>query len=269
MGFTLIELSIVLVIIGLIVGGVLVGQDLIKAGEIRATVAQYEKYNASVNTFRTKYDALPGDMFFADTTSFGLFSGSMDGAEARGDGDGLVESRAPTLANNQETTIFWRHLSDANLIEGNFGRTLQVFGVVQGASATGDEIATYVPRTKIARSSFFTVNSTAGINYYLISGLSSITNDGTTTYTLALTPIETYNIDNKVDDGLPNTGIATARSTATPFTSVADAQATWSASPTDECMTNGGAATRLTTTYNRNAATGGNIPACNLKLRFN
>ncbi len=54
LGFTLIELSIVLVIIGLIVGGVLVGQDLIKAAETRATVGQVEKYNAAVNTFRTK-----------------------------------------------------------------------------------------------------------------------------------------------------------------------------------------------------------------------
>lgn len=42
-GFTLIELSIVLVIIGLIVGGVLVGRDLIKAAEVRAQVSQIEK----------------------------------------------------------------------------------------------------------------------------------------------------------------------------------------------------------------------------------
>jgi prepilin-type N-terminal cleavage/methylation domain-containing protein len=61
-GFTLIELSIVLVIIGLIVGGVLVGQDLIKAAEIRATISQYEKYNAAMNTFRTKYNGMPGDL---------------------------------------------------------------------------------------------------------------------------------------------------------------------------------------------------------------
>lgn len=49
-GFTLIELSIVLVIIGLIVGGILVGRELISAAEIRATVSQIEKYNTSVNT---------------------------------------------------------------------------------------------------------------------------------------------------------------------------------------------------------------------------
>ncbi len=47
-GFTLIELSIVLVIIGLIIGGVLVGKDLIKAAEIRATISQINKYNHAV-----------------------------------------------------------------------------------------------------------------------------------------------------------------------------------------------------------------------------
>src|ERR1700746_416796 len=73
-GFTLIELSIVLVIIGLIVGGVLVGQDLIRAAEVRATISQIEKYNTAVNTFRGKYNALPGDLNAAAATAFG-FSG--------------------------------------------------------------------------------------------------------------------------------------------------------------------------------------------------
>lgn len=59
-GFTLIELSIVLVIIGLIVGGMLVGQDLINAAKVRAEFSQMEKLDAAVNTFRLKYNALPG-----------------------------------------------------------------------------------------------------------------------------------------------------------------------------------------------------------------
>ena len=54
-GFTLIELSIVLVIIGLIVGGVLVGQNLIKAAEIRNQIKQMQEYQIAFNTFRTKY----------------------------------------------------------------------------------------------------------------------------------------------------------------------------------------------------------------------
>ena len=59
--FTLIELSIVLVIIGLLVGGVLVGQDLIQAGKIRAAVSEIQEINTAVNTYRLKYNAIPGD----------------------------------------------------------------------------------------------------------------------------------------------------------------------------------------------------------------
>jgi prepilin-type N-terminal cleavage/methylation domain-containing protein len=57
-GFALIELSIVLVI----VGGVLVGQDLIRAAEVQAQIIQIEQFNTATNTFYGKYDALPGDL---------------------------------------------------------------------------------------------------------------------------------------------------------------------------------------------------------------
>src|SRR5437879_2899141 len=97
-GFTLIELSIVLVIIGLIVGGVLVGQDLIKAAEIRATVAQIEKYNTAVNTFRNKYTGIPGDLLYATASSFGIDDIGGTGAPCAtagaancGDGNGLID----------------------------------------------------------------------------------------------------------------------------------------------------------------------------------
>jgi prepilin-type N-terminal cleavage/methylation domain-containing protein len=60
-GFTLIEMSIVLVIIGLLVGGVLVGQDLIRAAQVRKTGTLIEQLNTAVNTFKLKYNCLPGD----------------------------------------------------------------------------------------------------------------------------------------------------------------------------------------------------------------
>src|SRR6201999_103149 len=88
-GFTLIELSIVLVIIGLIVGGVLVGQDLIRAAEIRATLTQVEKFNTAVNTFYGKYGALPGDMNNGVALTFGFLSRA--GTAGQGDGNGLMD----------------------------------------------------------------------------------------------------------------------------------------------------------------------------------
>src|SRR5450432_727787 len=92
-GFTLIELSIVLVIIGLIIGGVLVGQDLIKAAEIRGQITQIEKYNTAVNTFRGKYNCLPGDCVNATALGFTQALGSTDSyAPASTQGNELIES---------------------------------------------------------------------------------------------------------------------------------------------------------------------------------
>ncbi|MFO0388554.1 MAG: type II secretion system protein [Alphaproteobacteria bacterium] len=64
-GFTLIELSIVLVIIGLVTAGVLVGKDLINQAELRSIITDVEKYNTAVNTFKVKYCCLAGDCPFA------------------------------------------------------------------------------------------------------------------------------------------------------------------------------------------------------------
>src|SRR5580700_6487564 len=71
-GFTLIEMSIVLVIIGLIVGGVLVGQSLINAAAVRAQVSQIEQLKSATMTFKAKYDNLPGDISPTHLTQFGL-----------------------------------------------------------------------------------------------------------------------------------------------------------------------------------------------------
>ena len=60
-GFTLIELSIVLVVIGLLVGGILVGSEMIHAAVIRAQLTQIEKFNSGANVFKLKFNCIPGD----------------------------------------------------------------------------------------------------------------------------------------------------------------------------------------------------------------
>ena len=97
-GFTLIELSIVLVIIGLLVGGVLVGKDLIEAASLRKQGSQIQEIVASVNTFRLKYNCVPGDCQFAQQL-FGTAAGCpidinsysvTNSGTCNGNGDGSV-----------------------------------------------------------------------------------------------------------------------------------------------------------------------------------
>ena len=63
-GFTLVELSIVLVIIGLLIGGILVGQSLIESAKTTATLQQLSQFDIAVSNFSTKYKQLPGDSKF-------------------------------------------------------------------------------------------------------------------------------------------------------------------------------------------------------------
>src|ERR1700754_5054766 len=81
-GFTLVELSIVLVILGLLVGGVLAGQSLIRAAELRSISTDTTQYRTALFSFREKYNALPGDMINA--TSF--WGDRATGAESCADG---------------------------------------------------------------------------------------------------------------------------------------------------------------------------------------
>src|SRR4051812_10469894 len=89
-GFTLIEMSIVLVIIGLTVGSVLVGKDLLAAAAVRAQITQIEKYQTSVNVFRIKYNAIPGDMTADQASQNGFLS--RPGTVGKGDGNGLLDA---------------------------------------------------------------------------------------------------------------------------------------------------------------------------------
>lgn len=276
-GFTLIELSIVLVIIGLIVGGVLVGQDLIKAAEIRATIGQYEKYNSAMNTFRTKYNAMPGDMPFATANAFGI-GPSGTTLTAGGDGNGLIESTAATNLNIPalETILIWQQLSAGSLVDGSFGAAITTAGVL-GATPTP---ALYLPPAKLGRGNYWIAGSSAGYNYYGLAVVSAIS---ATTYTAAagggLTPVEAFNIDSKLDDGNPNTGIIQAKGgqamAATPDAMFAALSATaapkWTSATVPvagDCVTTGASATDTADTYARGAASGGTT-ACTLRLRFN
>jgi len=215
-GFTLIELSIVLVIIGLIVGGILVGQDLIRAAEVRATISQIEKYNTAVNTFRVKFNAIPGDMSSTTASTFGFTGRS--GSAGQGDGNGLLDGEAGAnslLQGSGETGMFWTDLSSStagNLIDGTFA-----LGPTGTASPATTGLGTVMPAAKLGRGNYiyvFNGNSTGitgvqgtytGGNWYGMSAVSGVAS-GVVTSSGNIGVTQAYNIDKKVDDGLPISG---------------------------------------------------------------
>jgi prepilin-type N-terminal cleavage/methylation domain-containing protein len=222
-GFTLIELSIVLVIIGLIVGGVLVGQDLIHAAAVRATISQIENYNTAVNTFYTKYNGLPGDC--ANCGALGLVSrGSLPG---EGDGNGVIQGYAGSTAGywecTGETTVFWVDLSTAGLIDGGFNTARET--ACPSASPKTTPISTpslndFFPQAKLGRGNYIYVWSGGygtnsggagpdGMNYFGVSAVQWIGN-GSMVAWQGMTVWEASSIDTKIDDGLPQTGNVTA-----------------------------------------------------------
>ena len=78
LGFTLVELSIVIVIIGLIVGGVTAGQSLVEAAKMQSQISELRKYEVAFNIFKLEYDAIPGDFSQASDYWGGLTVTVMD-----------------------------------------------------------------------------------------------------------------------------------------------------------------------------------------------
>ncbi|MBF0143592.1 MAG: prepilin-type N-terminal cleavage/methylation domain-containing protein [Magnetococcales bacterium] len=114
-GFTLVEIAIVLVIIGLLLGGVLKAQSMIENSRIKRLASDTNATIAAINAYMDSYATLPGDD--ANATARGFAA-----APAVGDGDGLIDgSWVPATGNfdTDETALAWNHARCAGLTKGN------------------------------------------------------------------------------------------------------------------------------------------------------
>lgn len=222
-GFTLIELSVVLVIIGLLVGGILTGQDLIKAAKDRAQVSQIQKYMTAVNVFETKYGGLPGDISLAKAGTFGFsVPASCVGTQGERDGNGLIDGWQSPYVYAQvdgETALFWQDLSAAGLIEGTFPNNGAPATICGSSNAYGLSLASgtayvgdYFPEAKIGSGNFVYVFEYNVSNWYGVSAINTIAagDGGCSICNSTISVMDAYNIDKKIDDGLPATGAVVA-----------------------------------------------------------
>jgi hypothetical protein len=195
------------VIIGLIVSGILAGQDMIKAAEIRSTVSQMDGFNTAVNAFRDKYRNIPGDVVSNDAVRFGFQTRT--GEIGRGDGNRLLEAgSAGARTLGHENALFWRDLFQANLVGDTFATATDAFPV---GAITAGTMNDWLPEAEIGQGHYFTISSRGGRNFYNIAQVTGVAST-TGVYTLgaAMTPQTAFNIDDKMDDGNPVTGIVVA-----------------------------------------------------------
>ncbi len=219
--FSLIELSIVLIIIGLLVAGITGGASLIKSSELRSVMGEARAYAVSVNAFYTQFNAYPGDY----GTNIGGVSASSTVA-AYGDADGTIEyysSATPSGGTKSESSAAWIHLRYAGMIDNlpatialTEATTAPVFGT---ASSTNSPTA---PSSKTKNNGWAfdyrtatEGNSTAANqNTVVLSGTigTSVTAGtatllvGTNVATASLIGSDALSIDAKIDDGYANLG---------------------------------------------------------------
>jgi prepilin-type N-terminal cleavage/methylation domain-containing protein len=207
-GFTLVELAIVMIIIGLLIAGVLKGQELIGNARVTSTVAQIKALDAATSTFKDTYANLPGDMTTPAARLPNCLAAPCSNA---GNGDGKlanIPSAAPAAA--AEGFAYFPQLAAADLITG--------------LSPTGASVAFGVnfPAAKIDSTGFFagsaataadltnaigTLGSPSGLYLSLVATVANVT---AAPASEGLTPSQAGRIDTKLDDGQPGVGSVVA-----------------------------------------------------------
>jgi prepilin-type N-terminal cleavage/methylation domain-containing protein len=214
-GFSLAELSISLVIVGLLIGLIISGQDLLLQTRMNALPSQINQFDAAGRQFQLKYEYLPGDLPTA-TDTWGVAAGSGTDiacfnsgrtsgiATCNGNGNGRVLNYVGG-ATSGEQSVYWQHLSNAGMIEDYY-------------SGVTDSALTGLPRSEVEGTRI----NVEFIGYYdyaavVLAGSVPVRLTGehghamrvsnpTYNYGEVFTPVEARSLDAKFDDGSPGNG---------------------------------------------------------------
>lgn len=220
-GFTLIELSIVLVIIALIVGGILTGRDLIEGAKIRAQVKQFEQFFAAVNTFKLKYGGLPGDLDNVIAAKVGLATNRDTGKIApqyQYNNDGYITTYYAYSYNSLsgEVLFFWQDLAATGTIPGSYGPVpVYLYTPSPGLTINMDssQVGQFLPKAALSDGLYVLAYSVGG-DYpcaktfcFALYPIPSTNGDAwMPNIASGISTAQIYAIDTKLDDGMPTTG---------------------------------------------------------------
>lgn len=210
-GFSLVEISIVLVVIGLLTGAILAGQSLIHSAKLRNVIEDVTEFRQAVTFFREQYTEYPGDMPTA-TQNWGAADGgdglgndcgsviSTTKTTCNGDGDGKIETAASPAVN--ESLRLWQHLANAELLEAKYTGAFNASGNL--------EAGINVPEAPVnggVYEIYYRSTALFGRTGHLIQ-LGVIRT--TTADNAVLSPNDTFALDEKYDDGKADSGAIVA-----------------------------------------------------------
>jgi prepilin-type N-terminal cleavage/methylation domain-containing protein len=207
-GFTLVELAIVMIIIGLLIAGVLKGQALITNARVTSTVAQTKGIEAATTTFRDTYNSLPGDMI---TPNLKLPNCAAAPCQAAGDGNGRLAG-APAAAVVVENRGYFVQLNAANLLTGivpdavnlnTFGGNFPEAKLSGNGFGVGSTSVPPVVGDFTGGINILATNMPSPGIYLVLTGSLAAAQAATSGQ---LTADQALRIDTKLDDGIPDSG---------------------------------------------------------------
>lgn len=211
-GFTLVELAIVMIIIGLLIGGILKGQELIANARLASAISKVKAIDAAMNTFQDTYNGKPGDITQA---SVRLPNCTTDRCAANGNGNGRIDTTGPDASQDasSENARVWAQLASTDLLGGvrNAATSDNAAGGVTNPNAEvpGQIFIGYAANSGALLLETSTIANIVRSGHYLAiynGSASAPASAAASADTVSLTPSQAARIDQKMDDGAPNTG---------------------------------------------------------------